>query len=75
MTQNNFYAIIILIRIKIYKKIFLISIVFEGRAVQINFYLNNKKIISIMFDGKTVKTIFYLSYNVFFLLKRDHDLN
>ena len=39
MTQNNFYAIKILIRIKIIKKKFLInSIVFQGRAAQINLY-------------------------------------
>ena len=66
-TQNNFYAIIILFRIKIYKKRFFISIVFEGRATQINFYLNNNKFsISIMFDGKAAKIIFYLSYNIIF---------
>ena len=61
-TENNFYGIIILFRIKIYKKRLFISIVFKGRTAQINFYLNNNIFfISIMFDGKVAKTIFCLN--------------
>ena len=55
-TQNNFYAIIILFHIKIYKKRLFISIVFKGRAAQIKFYLNNNNFLLILcLTGKQLK--------------------